>query len=1194
MKNKYKTKALCVCLGILFLFFGNFKLKAQCEFSDFEFIKITAGTDAVFQVKSIPNYQPIYTWDYSAAPSGVHFLNPLPGAIQIEVDPFLESTSFWLSYSYEDIDCMISDSIQIQVIGIDVFDTANGNHLLCASDLGSPLDIQTDLDFVDLAFDILDENGILLFQQLVEWPAGLTTGDYILDVSWQDLIESCPLCLILSDNTMQIPIYVNLDNAVVLSCNDNVQVSLNENCTIDPILDVLLEGGEHLDIAAFEYLFYDGPEAITSIGDAHLGLSLDFVVEEICTGNSCWGTISIEDKIAPEFEVQDIDLNVFCGSNLNIPSPTVWDNCNGSVQVNLVSSTVQTFDCTSQNGLIEQETRIYKATDVSGNESANFEQNIYTRIPVISDIEFPANLDDVQLESLNCAQADYTDPAYTGYPSAFGIDFIPETDYCGISSTYSDIFFSSCGNGFTVLRTWVILRSCSSESEFIEHSQLIYVKDKLDPLVDCPGTLEVGINTGSCMLENWLLDILVLDDCSTVDWTVTGADWMVMGGEELPNLPLGIHSIVLTATDDCDNQTNCNTELVLVDALSPTAICTELVEVSLNSEGIATVDASSIDNGSFDNCTGNVTFQLRRMDGIYGESVVLDCEDLILDDLQLELSVVDVAGNSNSCMVDVSISDKIGPVLNCPSAEGFDCEDIDNIIELWPEVSFSDNCVATVNYGDLDDTGLDLDCYTGIVQRLVSVVDDSGNEASCTQVISFEGTSPLVFSDIEWPEDLFFESCAGVSFDPDSIGLDVGQPEVVTSICGLVGVNYTDQLFYTGGAECFKVIRTWTVMDWCHFDASTGAGIFDHVQEIRVQDDQAPIVDCDIVPFVKLNTPDCFGEITFELPFIIEECSDQVDIDVSSVLGSGVGPFQDVGLGNYMVTYTISDACGNVTNCLVDYQVSDAGEPTAYCIDQLVIDLPEEQEVDIVASSFDFASFDNCTQEDLLIFAFSALSFDSIRTFDCSNLGVNPVDMYVFDAEGNFDRCSVSLLLQDNNNFCGNSLLTLSGQVLDVHDDPIGEVQIKNSGVVVDSVLSDNNGIYSFNAVSPNGDFTLSADYLGESSIEDNVTTFDMVLITRHILGQELLASPYLWIAADVNDSGTISTLDLVAIRKVILQIEQQFPNGKQWKFVDRSYVFQSGLNPLLEGYPEVINLNNLDEDQTNLDFVAIRMGDVN
>ena len=77
MKNKHKTKTLGVCLGVLFLFLGNFNLKAQCEFSDFELIKITAGTDAVFQVKSIPNYQPIYTWDYSAAPLGVHFLNLL-------------------------------------------------------------------------------------------------------------------------------------------------------------------------------------------------------------------------------------------------------------------------------------------------------------------------------------------------------------------------------------------------------------------------------------------------------------------------------------------------------------------------------------------------------------------------------------------------------------------------------------------------------------------------------------------------------------------------------------------------------------------------------------------------------------------------------------------------------------------------------------------------------------------------------------------------------------------------------------------------------------------------------------------------------------------------------------------------------------------------------------------------------------
>ena len=133
-----------------------------------------------------------------------------------------------------------------------------------------------------------------------------------------------------------------------------------------------------------------------------------------------------------------------------------------------------------------------------------------------------------------------------------------------------------------------------------------------------------------------------------------------------------------------------------------------------------------------------------------------------------------------------------------------------------------------------------------------------------------------------------------------------------------------------------------------------------------------------------------------------------------------------------------------------------------------------------------------------------------------------------------------------------------------------------------------------FDDVNPGADYTLTADYLDDAPIGDEVTTFDMVLITRHILGQELLDSPYQWIAADVNDSGTISTLDIVAIRKVILQIESEFPNGKRWKFIDGSFTFSSSMNPLLAGYPELINLNNISSDSIDLDFVAIRMGDVN
>lgn len=64
-----------------------------------------------------------------------------------------------------------------------------------------------------------------------------------------------------------------------------------------------------------------------------------------------------------------------------------------------------------------------------------------------------------------------------------------------------------------------------------------------------------------------------------------------------------------------------------------------------------------------------------------------------------------------------------------------------------------------------------------------------------------------------------------------------------------------------------------------------------------------------------------------------------------------------------------------------------------------------------------------------------------------------------------------------------------------------------------------------------------------------------MVLVARHILGTQLLDSPYKIIAADVNRSNTVSTADLVDMRKLILQYEGSFPDNTSWRFIDASYI---------------------------------------
>jgi len=63
---------------------------------------------------------------------------------------------------------------------------------------------------------------------------------------------------------------------------------------------------------------------------------------------------------------------------------------------------------------------------------------------------------------------------------------------------------------------------------------------------------------------------------------------------------------------------------------------------------------------------------------------------------------------------------------------------------------------------------------------------------------------------------------------------------------------------------------------------------------------------------------------------------------------------------------------------------------------------------------------------------------------------------------------------------------------------------------------------------------TLSKD----DHYQNGISTLDMILILKQIVGLEPFDSPYKFIAADVNKSGTVTTADIVAIRRVILGID--------------------------------------------------------
>jgi hypothetical protein len=164
------------------------------------------------------------------------------------------------------------------------------------------------------------------------------------------------------------------------------------------------------------------------------------------------------------------------------------------------------------------------------------------------------------------------------------------------------------------------------------------------------------------------------------------------------------------------------------------------------------------------------------------------------------------------------------------------------------------------------------------------------------------------------------------------------------------------------------------------------------------------------------------------------------------------------------------------------------------------------------------------------------------------------------------------------------------GLITTVNDEPVEGVEVTLSGDADETTMTNANGSYILNGITANGSYTVTPQL--DTLYKNGVSTFDLVFISRHILTVELLDSPYKLIAADIDNSGSISVLDVILLRRLILSVDDAFEHTKSWRFVEANYVFPDPTDPWLEPFPEVI------DDFTGIgpiygDFIAIKVGDV-
>ena len=190
-------------------------------------------------------------------------------------------------------------------------------------------------------------------------------------------------------------------------------------------------------------------------------------------------------------------------------------------------------------------------------------------------------------------------------------------------------------------------------------------------------------------------------------------------------------------------------------------------------------------------------------------------------------------------------------------------------------------------------------------------------------------------------------------------------------------------------------------------------------------------------------------------------------------------------------------------------------------------------------------------------------------------------------------------LMQDNvfdalphEQICANMTVDVLGFVRTELGNPVANVDINlEAGNSFFQGNTGANGSFTFGAIP--GCESKAISFGKEDDHDNGLSTLDLILVQKHILGRDLLDSPYKLIAADVDRSGNISTLDLIKMRQVILSINLKLSEGLPWTIIPESFRFTNARNPFLDVLPTVIDLESsaFDVDQ---DYIAIKLGDIN
>jgi PKD repeat protein len=719
------------------------------------------------------------------------------------------------------------------------------------------------------------------------------------------------------------------------------------------------------------------------------------VTDNYGNSSTCTSTVTVVDNIAPTALCQNISVNLNAAGTATITAAQINNNSTDNCSIVSLSVSPNSFTCAN----VGANTVTLTVTDQSGNSStctATVTVNDVTP-PVANCQNITVNLDASGNASVTAAQINNN-----------------STDACGIASmTVSPNSFTCAGVGANP----VTLTVTDVNGNISTCTAIVTVVDNVPPVATCQNITVQLNSSGTVSITASQVNNGSSDACGIASLSVSPSSFTCAN--------IGANTVTLTVTDVNGNSSTCNATVTIEDNINPVANC-QNITVALDANGDVVVTAAQIDNGSTDNC-GIASIML---DGAQSQ-LAFDCSDVGIN--TVTLTVTDVNGNSSTCSATVTVEDNIAPNAICQNITA-QLDANGDVVVTAAQIDNGSNDACGIASIVIDgQSQLAYDCSdVGVNTVTLTVTDVNGNVSTCLATITVEDNiAPAAI-------------CQNIT-----IALDANGNVIVTAAqinngssdnCGIasIEINGQPQVSFNCGNVGANTV-TLTVTD-------VNGNVSTCTATVTVEDNVAPNAICQNIT-VQL---DATGNVVVTAAQIDNGSNDNCGITSILINGQSQISFGCTDVGANTVTLTVTDVNGNVSSCTATITVLDNAStpPTAICQD-ITVQLDASGNTSILAADVDNGSFDNCGIASMSV---------SPNTFNCSNVGANPVTLTVTDLNGNVSTCTATVTVEDNvapNAICQNitaqldangNLIVTAAQINNGSNDACGILSVTLDG----------------------------------------------------------------------------------------------------------------------------------------------------